>query len=128
MIEIAGTPQEAQERLWGAQAVAAKMLELTSYRPDDCDADDCQFICDIARKGFGHLPTGNQALLKRRIAGCAARIASEGCVTDAMKLLPASLYRSFAARYVSRRALPASISERLRRGGTRAMPAKGVAA
>lgn len=128
MVEIASGQLDDKERHWYGQAVAAKMLELTGYRPYDCDADDCRFIGDIARKGFGHLPADNQALLKRRIAGTAARIAAEGRVADAVSMLPASLYPSFAARYVSRTALPAPISAMLRRSDTKAMPVKGAPA
>ena len=128
MIEIASANFDATEREWFAHAVAAKLLELAGYRPYELDGDDCQTIGDLARRGFPSLGAANLGLTRRRLAGTAARIAAGGRMRDALKLLPVSLYPSFAVRYLSRAALPTSLSSKLRRADTKAMPAKGAAA
>jgi len=93
-------------------------LELTSYRPFELDRDDCMFIGAVARRGFDHLSADNRALQIRQVSGTAARLAASGRFSDALKLLPTSLYPAFLARYLLRAALPDIVRRVLRRGGS----------
>jgi glycosyltransferase involved in cell wall biosynthesis len=111
MIEAVAAGFSPQERKWIEEAVAAKLLELTAYRPYEPDAEDCAFIGRIARRGFSHLPPTDRAQHSRVISGCAARVAANSRLRDAIRMLPPALYTSFAMRYAARVMMP----ERLRR-------------
>lgn len=122
MVELAADGMEDSERRYLTQATVGKLLELAAYRPFELDTLDCEYVGEVARRGFGNLTAENAGVLNRRICGSAARIATSGRTRDALKMIPARLMPSFAPRYVSRAMLPASLSRRLRRKGTRESP------
>ncbi len=111
MIDVVATDLTDDERKWMEEAVAAKLLELTAYRPYEPDAQDCAFIGRIARRGFLHLSSAHRAQHERMISGCAARIAANTNLRDAIRMVPPALYPSFAMRYAARMMMP----ERFRR-------------
>ncbi len=111
MLQMVTADFTADEQKWMEEAVAAKLLELTAYRPYEPDAEDCAFIGQIARRGFSHLQAPNRAQNSRMISGCAARVAANSRLNDAMRMVPPALYPSFAVRYAARMMMP----ERLRR-------------
>lgn len=124
MIEIAEQQLDATERAYYRNAVPAKLLELTAYRPYEIEESDCDFIGELARGGFPDLSSANRGLMQRRITGAAARIAAAGRMADARRMVPARMMTSFAPRYLLRATLPAPIRKHLRRGDTKASPFK----
>lgn len=122
MIELAAAGMDDREHRYLQQATVGKLLELAAYRPYELDAGDCEYVGEIARRGFDNLPAENAGMLNRRICGSAARIAAAGRTRDALKMVPARLMPSFAPRYISRTMLPKPLSRLLRRKGTRASP------
>lgn len=102
LVDEAGAPFDDAERLWFGRAVAAKMLELTGYRPVEPDAGDLQFIaCHLADlTGIGH---ANQRELRKMIAATAARMIRLGRVEDARRLAFWQLWPEVLARAATRR-------------------------
>lgn len=121
MSNIAAEQLTPDERRHYELAVAAKLLELTSYRPYELETSDCMYIGQIARRGLGHLPEPNRGLLRRHISGTAARIAAAGRVDDARHMLPAMLYPGFTARMLARVALPDRMWRMIRQSGSDSM-------
>ncbi|MGL5838585.1 MAG: glycosyltransferase family 2 protein [Sphingorhabdus sp.] len=111
MIDAVTIGFDPYERRWIEEAVAAKLLELTAYRPYELDADDCAFIGTVAERSLSRLQDENRAHYSRMVSGCAARIASKHRLRDAIRLIPPTLYPSFTMRYAARMIMP----ERLRR-------------
>lgn len=124
MFEIASRPLDATERDYFAAAVAAKLLELTAYRPYELDETDCAFIGDLARSEMRGLSPQNRGLMRRRITGAAARIAAAGRMADARRMVPSRMYASFAPRYLLRTAIPVPLRRHFRRGDTNVSPFK----
>lgn len=117
MVDIAMAQLNADERRHYEVAVAAKLMELTAYRPYEVETSDCEYIGQIARRGLDHIPEPNRGLLQRHISGTAARIAAAGRWRDARRMLPAALYPGFSARTLARVALPDRLWRLIRRGG-----------
>ena len=124
LIDMAGAGLEPDEKAYLAEATAAKLLELASYRPFEIEASDCRLIGAIARRGMAHLSPANRALQSRRLSGTAARLAAAGRFTDALQLLPASLLPEFAARYVFRAPALARLKRRWKRDAVVGAPTK----
>ena len=94
-------------------AMAAKLLELTSYRPIELDLDDCLFIRG-ARRERPSLSAINRAEFDAACAAATARLVGKGRLREAAALSPASLYASVAARIIFR-AFPASLRRAMAR-------------
>ena len=94
-------------------AMAAKLLELTSYRPYELELEDCHFIRE-ARGGRGQLSPANRAELDRMHAAAIARLLKKGRMREATALAPPSLYGSAAARFAAT-ALPPPLRRALTR-------------
>jgi glycosyltransferase involved in cell wall biosynthesis len=92
-------------------AMAAKLLELTSYRPFELDLADCLFIRE-ARRERTILSSANQKQFDRLRAAATARLLVKGLMREAAALSQASLYASIAARLVAS-ALPGSVRRAL---------------
>jgi glycosyltransferase involved in cell wall biosynthesis len=90
-------------------SLAAKMLDLTSYRPYELDADDCRFIREAIARHARRLRAKNRAFLWRQISGTAARLAHNGMFAAAAALLPASAYPAAAARLSYRLCVPTQV-------------------
>ena len=124
MVTIAARDLDPDELEPFEESVAAKLLELASYRPYELDGEDCAFVGHVARRGFGHLPPVERVAQIRRISGTAARIAVSGRMDDALRMVAPGLGRAFALRYLARIALPGRIRGALRRDATRDAPVK----
>ena len=124
LIDIAGAGLEPGEKAYLAEATAAKLLELASYRPFEIEASDCRFIGQIARRGMGHLTPADRSLQARRLTGTASRLAAAGRLSDALLLLPARLLPSFAARTILRAPLLAGLKRRYRQNQSVGAPTK----
>lgn len=124
LVAFAGERLAADERPHFARAVAAKLIELTSYRPYELDSGDCAYIGTTLRGAMDALTPANRAMLQRQLMGAASRVASTGRLGDALALLTHDLYPGFAARTLARIMLPEGIRRRLRRSSTRDTPVK----
>lgn len=113
MVEIAAAPLADGERERFEEAVAGKLLELTSYRPYELETGDCAFIRKVADRGFGHLPAEARALQVRRVTGAAARLAAAGRVRDGLLLVPPRLAPQFLLRWLLRSPLLRRVRGRL---------------
>lgn len=78
-------------------AMAAKLLELTSYRPFELEVGDCVFVRE-ARQGLDSIRPPNRAEFHRRQAAAAARLLGKGFLREAAVLAPMTLYPSVALR------------------------------
>jgi glycosyltransferase involved in cell wall biosynthesis len=78
-------------------AMAAKLLELTSYRPFELDLADCLFVRQ-AWPDRAILSAANRSELDRVCAAATARLLGKGLLREAAALSQASLYASVAAR------------------------------
>jgi glycosyltransferase involved in cell wall biosynthesis len=101
-------------------AMAAKMLDLASYRPYELDVDDCRLIGEALSQYGDRLRAEDRAMLVRQTSGAAARLAQNGMLGAASALLSVRTYPSAMARlayrlfvprpvrrwYVNRRKLP----------------------
>lgn len=98
---------EELERDFLRTAVAAKLLELTAYRPYELEPDDCRFIRRAFEASKG-LSAANLHELGRLQAGAAARLLRKRLFRSAIALTPPSLYLPALAR-VATAALPRSL-------------------
>lgn len=100
--EEVGAHLEDCECVWLGQAVAAKMLELTGYRPIELDARDIRFIASklVRLTGIGH---ANRRELRKMLAATAARMLRLGRYGDARRLAFWQLWLEVAARAATRR-------------------------
>jgi len=120
VVEIASEDLDADERLYLARASAAKLLELTTYRPYDLDRDDARFVRGALGDGMPGVDAARRAVLERHLSGAAARLAIKGEWRTALTLLPLRLLPGFLARVGMRAAVPASLHRFVQRRGTRA--------
>lgn len=117
IVELAGAQLGTSERLHFEEASAAKLMELTSYRPYELETGDCAFIGNVARRGFAHLTPLNAGIQQRRISGTAARLAAQGRWSDARLMLTPAMYPLFMARTAARVGIPDRLWRAVRRGG-----------
>jgi glycosyltransferase involved in cell wall biosynthesis len=96
-------------------ALAAKLMDLTSYRPYELDAHDCQFIQSAMRKHAVRLRPDNRAVLARSRSGTAARLFRQGLVREAAALISPSQYAATAGRVALRAIVSPAAREKLRR-------------
>jgi len=90
-------------------SAAAKMLEQSSYRPYEPDADDCRFIRAAMRRHMAGLAADNRAVLRGQISGTAARLAHKGLFVEAAALLSTRDYPAAAMRLAYRLFVPRSV-------------------
>jgi glycosyltransferase involved in cell wall biosynthesis len=112
--EIAVRQLDDDESRYLRIAVAAKLLELASYRPYQLDLDDCRFARD-ARHERKILSAPNQRQLGRLYAATTARLVRKRLFREAIELAPPSLYMPAAGRLVIRGMLPNAVLEYIRR-------------
>jgi len=98
--EIAVRQLDDDESRYLRIAVAAKLLELTSFRPYELDQDDCRFARD-ARHERRILSAANQRQLGRLYAATIARLVRKRLFREAIELAPPSLYLPAAGRLVA---------------------------
>jgi glycosyltransferase involved in cell wall biosynthesis len=89
-------------------AVAAKILELTAYRPYELDMFDCKFI-QAANHDVKILQHQNITQFRRQIAGAAARMSSRRQFREAFTLLTLSTILGFLVRFGARMILPKAL-------------------
>ena len=119
MVAIAGERLDEEERVYLADASAAKLLELTTYRPYDLAASDCDFIGGRARQGYPNLSPGLRGVQRRHVSGAAARLAARGHWREALRLVPPRLLPGFAARVLLRTGIPPFLRPLFRRRASR---------
>ncbi len=90
-------------------SLAAKLLELTSYRPFELDLDDCRFIRKAMDKHGAALTPENRAVLRRMCSGAAARMAAAGQRRGAMTLVRPWRYAGVLSRLAFRTLLPPAL-------------------
>src|SRR5262249_21957005 len=82
-------------------ALAAKLLELTDYRPYEPDTDDCEFIRDALHEAT-RLSNANCKHLARLYARAGARLLVNGSFNKAVALTPPWLYFPMISRALLR--------------------------
>ena len=95
-------------------SLAAKMIELASYRPFNLEDADCGFIRSALRRHYGRLSPANRKELDKRLCGSAARMTAEGAGRRAHALLQPHLYAGFAGRLMLRKLMPPELLRRFR--------------
>ncbi len=95
-------------------SLAAKMLELASYRPFELEDADCRFIRSAVRRHDGLLSPANRKVLDKQLCGSAARMAAKGGVRNAQALLRLRLYPGFLGRLAARKLMPRKAFHRVR--------------
>ena len=100
---------EPQERNQLKLSLAAKLLELSSYRPYELDEDDCRFIRDVIKTPLSGLTADDRAQMRRQISGTAARLAHKGRFVEAAALLQTRDYPIAAMRFAYRLCVPQSV-------------------
>jgi hypothetical protein len=96
----------AEERAWLRVAVAAKLLELTSYRPWKLEDDDLRFIRSIWAASRATVAAPMRRELAAMIQRGAAAMLLEGRTREAMLLAEPRLYAGALARAAKRLARP----------------------
>lgn len=104
------TPAEAEHL---EAALAAKVLDLTSYRPFELDLEDCRFIRRALGRAMPGMAAENRRMLRRMIAGAAARLATSGRQLEARALVEPGSYPLFLYRWAFRAALPRGLRQRI---------------
>ena len=95
--------------------LAAKLIDLATFRPIELDLADCRFIRDALRAEMPKLTSRNRSALKRMCKGAAARLASNNHIREAITLLSPELYLGTLLRLSIRLALPGDLKQRLSR-------------
>lgn len=95
-------------------SLAAKMVELASYRPFELKGADCRFIRSAVRRHGGLLSPANRQALDKHLCGSAARMAAGGAVRNAHTLLRPRLYPGFLGRLAARTVMPREAIRRVR--------------
>lgn len=95
-------------------SLAAKMIELASYRPFNLEDADCCFIRSALRRHYGLLSPANRKELDKRLCGSAARMMAEGAGRNAQALLQPHLYAGFLGRLAARKLIPRELFHRIR--------------
>ena len=101
-------------------AVAAKLLELTSYRPYELEVADCRFIAGASRSFARRLSPSNQTALREARIMSAVRLIQKRRLREAMLLLSPSLYPVTALRLLFRLGLPGPLRQAVKRLAGRA--------
>jgi glycosyltransferase involved in cell wall biosynthesis len=83
-------------------ALAAKLLELTDYRPYELELADCRFIRRALAKRMHTAHPKNRDELTRLTLRAAARLLRKGLLKEASAIVPTSQYPSAAARMAKR--------------------------
>lgn len=113
MVDAASADLAPAERHAFALAVAAKLLELTSYQPYELDPDDCAFVRDAVRLHATAIAAANRRALGGQLSRASVRLFAAGRKRDAMRLLSWRTAPQFALRYAIRAGLPDSLRHRL---------------
>ncbi|RYF01770.1 MAG: glycosyltransferase family 2 protein [Oxalobacteraceae bacterium] len=119
VVELASAGLDADERAYLIRATAAKLLELTTYRPYDLSWGDAVFVRHALGDGMPGVPAERRKILERHVSGAAARLATKGEWRTAFALIPPKLFPGFAARVAMRLAVPNSFHRFIQRRGTR---------
>lgn len=101
-VERASIDMDAEESSWMRIAVAAKIMELSGYRPFELQARDCEFIGSALDRS-ANLPTGSAVEVRKMQAATAARMLRLRRVSDATRvahrsLLPQAVLRAATGR------------------------------
>jgi GT2 family glycosyltransferase len=96
-------------------AMAAKMLEVTSYRPYELELSDCRFIHAAMRKHLRRLPAASRAGLVRSCSGTAARLLHRGLFEEAVALISPAQSPATIGRLALRVVTSPTMRGRLRR-------------
>ena len=83
-------------------ALAAKLLELTDYRPYELELADCRFIRRALAKRMHTANAKNRDELTHLTLRAAARLFRKGLLKEASAVVPTSQYPSAAARLAKR--------------------------
>lgn len=89
--------------------LAAKLMELTSYRPFELDLDDCLFIRRAFARHGAALTAENRAVLRRMCSGAAARMVAAGQLRRAMILVRPWRYAGVVSRLAFRTLTPPAL-------------------
>jgi len=85
LVGLVGAPLDESERHWFRRAVAAKMIELTGYRPVEPDEADCEFIAAELADLTG-IAEPNRQELGKVLAAMSARMMRLGRYRDASRM------------------------------------------
>lgn len=111
---------DEDERTYLRRAAAAKLLELTTYRPYDLTLEDAAFVRQALADGLPGVPDERRRVLERHVKGAAARLAASGKWKIAAALLTPRLVPGFLARTAMRVGVPKGLHRFVQRRGTRA--------
>ena len=98
-----------------AASTAAKLLELSGYRPYELDAQDGSFVRASIMRALPSMTPDDRTLCIRMLSGTAARLAAQGQVAAALRVAPVKLYPLVAARLLLRTVLPSPLRAAMRR-------------
>ncbi len=107
-----GLAPAEQDRL--ELSLAAKMVELASYRPFELEDADCRFIQSALHRQGGLLSPTSRRALDKHLCSSAARMAAGGAVGNARTLLQPRLYPGFLGRLAARALMPRKATRRVR--------------
>lgn len=102
LVQLVGAPLDDTERRWFRRAVAAKMMELTGYRPVEPDQQDCIFIATQLADLTG-IAEHNRHELDNVLAATSARMLCLGRYRDARRIASWRLWPNVLARAATRR-------------------------
>src|SRR5699024_8370107 len=97
LLAIASKGLDPYAARWLRAASAAKLMELSGYRPYELESSDCRFISE-AMADLPSVPVANKRDLGRMRAATAARLLRLGRVADALTLATPALWPEIAAR------------------------------
>ena len=112
MLAAASVVLDQAEASYLKAAFAAKLLELTSYRPYELEPEDCALIREALRTSRHPISKTNARDLARARAIAVSRLASSGRVSDALKLSSISGAPEAAVRWAAGRARGLTSSSR----------------
>lgn len=115
MFEISARQLTPAEASYLEISAAAKLLELTGYRPFDLELEDCRFIRRALGRDLSTLAPDNRAVLRRMRIGAAARMLGAGRITEAMTLVAPRLYPQALIHMAFQSLVPPALRRRVRR-------------
>ncbi len=114
IVRLGARGLDAEEASRLAAATAAKLLELSSYRPYEIDGEDCAFIRTAILPVLPKMTAENRAITIRQLSGTAARLAAQGSFANARRLCPVQFAPLAVVRFAMRFAMPPAMRMTLR--------------
>lgn len=103
MCEQVAPMLDQRERAFLFASAAAKLLELTNYRPYELEPDDCKFVSQALVPYVRSTSAANQSIINWYLSRTGSRLARRGHIGAALRMVPGRLWPNTMLRTLLRR-------------------------